>query len=227
LRLTLWRWRTLLRWFVRGVPSAEIAREMRLDRKRVLRALMVTRQAMMRASPVDDRRRTGTEIAAVSREEERPSASLQKSARPPRSRFAVLGLYPAEGQAWAEVVPDAEAEQLGSTLRDRNGPSVIPPGLQRYTAVVYRGRFYRLTESGADRAPFGHIEAFWAYLQRQLRAKGGIRRERLGLYLAEFAWRYNHRKLSPAEQVRELLTLIRQPVEVEKQDFPYSGSPRN
>ena len=62
----------------------------------------------------------------------------------------------------------------------------------------------------AARAPFGPLEAFWAYLQRQLRATGGIRRERLGLYLAAFAWRYNHRTVPPPEQVQELLELIRQ-----------------
>jgi len=73
---------------------------------------------------------------------------------------------------------------------------------------VYRGRLYRNAEADAERAPFGQIEAFWAYLQRQLRAKGGIRRERLTLYLAEYAWRYNHRRLSPGEQVRELLSLV-------------------
>jgi hypothetical protein len=216
LRLTLRRWRALLRWFVRGVPSAEIARETRLDRKRVLRALMVLRRALMRSAPADVRRVTDMKIAPVPRGGERQRASPQQSAKPPRSRFAVLGLFRVDGHAWAEVIPDAEAEELGGTLRDRNGPSITPPGLRRYAAVVYRGRFYRLAESGAGRAPFGHIEAFWAYLQRQLRAKGGIRRERLGLYLAEFAWRYNHRKLSPAEQVRELLTLIRQPTQVDK-----------
>ena len=60
----------------------------------------------------------------------------------------------------------------------------------------------------AERVPFGPIEAFWAYLKRQLRARGGIRRERLDLYLASFAWRYEHRKLPPAAQVEELLNLI-------------------
>lgn len=211
LRLTLRRWRALLRWFVRGAPSAEIARETRLDRKRVLRALMVIRRAVMRSAPANVRRVTDMEIAPVPRAGERQRASPQKSAKPPRRRFAALGLSAAHGYAWAEVVPGGEAEQLGRTLRERNSrQSIVWPGLHRYTAVVYRGRFYRLAESGAGRAPFGQIEAFWAYLQRQLRAKGGIRRERLGLYLAEFAWRYNHRKLSPAEQVGELLTLIRQ-----------------
>jgi transposase-like protein len=74
--------------------------------------------------------------------------------------------------------------------------------------VVYRGRLHRLESSGA-RAPFGQIEAFWAFLQRQLRSTGGIRRERLGLYLAAFAWRYNHRKLPRDQQVSALLAMLR------------------
>ena len=81
-------------------------------------------------------------------------------------------------------------------------------------AVVYRGRLYRLSESGAARVPFGPIEAFWSYVQRQLRAKGGIRRERLDLYLASFSWRYNHRKVPPADQVQQLLQLVAGPHEV-------------
>lgn len=156
---------------------------------------------------------TETEIARGSRAGERHRVSPQKSAKPLQPRFAVLGLYAAHGRVGAEVIPDGEAEQLGCMLRGGNRlQSIARSGLHQYTAVVYRGRLHRLAESGGGRAPFGQIEAFWAYLQRRLRAKGGIRRVRLGLYLAEFAWRYNHRKLSPAEQVRELLTLIRQPI---------------
>jgi hypothetical protein len=39
-------------------------------------------------------------------------------------------------------------------------------------------------------------------------SKGGIRRRRLGLYLAEYSWRYNHRKMTPRDQIRELFRLI-------------------
>src|SRR5438093_10374864 len=51
LRLTAHAWKELLSWFVRGAPSAQIARETRLDRKRVLRALTSVRQAIMRTAP--------------------------------------------------------------------------------------------------------------------------------------------------------------------------------
>ena len=37
------------------------------------------------------------------------------------------------------------------------------------------------------------LEGFWGYLKRRLAAKGGIRKERLPLYLAEYVWRYNLR----------------------------------
>ena len=185
LRLSPRQWREVLRWFVRGATSAEIAAETGLDRKRVLRALMIVRQTLLRS---EQGNRAG-------------------AARP--SRSALIGVRVSSGRASAEVVPHAEAEPLERWLRKRaHGHVPAPRNPRRYMAVVYRGRLYRLADSGPERVPFGPIEAFWAAVQRQLRAKGGIRRERLDLYLASFAWRYNRRQLPPAEQVQELLSMI-------------------
>jgi transposase len=208
LRLAAPAWRELLQWFVRGAPSAQIAHETRLDRKRVLRALTAVRQAIMHSVPHTVRR--GAEVASGSSAKERRDVAPQKTATHRTPRFSAIGLYLAHGLVGAEVIPDAEAEQLGPTLRGRRTRQLIaPPDLQRYAAVVYRGRFYRFA-AGHPEVGFGRIEAFWGYLQRNLRAKGGIRRERLELYLAEYVWRYNHRHLSPLEQLRELLKLIRE-----------------
>jgi hypothetical protein len=130
-------------------------------------------------------------------------------AEPRRSRSPTLGLQASDRFAWAQVVPDVDADELARLLRDRKGEgSIEGPVVGRYAAVVSGGRLYRLNDSAAN-APFGHVESFWAYLQRRLRAKGGIRRQRLGLYLAEYAWRYNNRRLTPSEQLRELMKAIR------------------
>ena len=196
LRLSAAEWRAVLEWFVRGAPSAEIARETGLDRKRVLRALLVVRQAMLRSTAAQLRR---------------PTRAAERSHADGRQRAAALGLHVNNGDAWADVISDAEAEQLGRRLRERKNRQSLSGSGSPYAAVVYRGRLYRVDHANLDRTPFGRVEAFWAYLQRQLRSKGGIRRERLGLYLADFAWRYNHRKLARSEQVRQLLTLIRGP----------------
>jgi len=187
LRLSRPQWRAVLRWFVRDATSAGIAGETGLERKRVLRALLIVRRALLRAA------HDGT----------------HKSAAPRAAHAALIGLRLSHGRALAEVVPHAEAEPLIRWLRRRRDGHAHPPrNARRYMAVVYRRRLYRLAETGAERVPFGPIEGFWAYLQRQLRAKGGIRRERLDLYLASFSWRYNHRKVAPAGQVQELLRLI-------------------
>ena len=54
------------------------------------------------------------------------------------------------------------------------------------------------------------LEGFWGYCKRRLAAKGGIRRERLPLYLAEYVWRYNHRRLSIDQQTTQLMRLLQQ-----------------
>jgi hypothetical protein len=197
-----------LRWFVRGGPSLDIARETRLDRKRVLRALTIVRVAIRRSFPADVRRALNYEPVAASRRMRLPRHRQQKPKRGP----ATLGLAVGHGREWVEVVPATAVEELSRALR---GGRLVGQSLsrqfERYAAVVYRGRLYRLRESPAGATmPFGRIEAFWAYLQRQLRAKGGIRRERLALYLAEYVWRYHHRHVPPADQARKLVTLIRQ-----------------
>ena len=54
------------------------------------------------------------------------------------------------------------------------------------------------------------LEGFWGSVKRRLAAKGGIRRERLPLYIAEYVWRYNHRHWSTTQQVKALAHLLKQ-----------------
>ncbi len=115
LRLSGSEWRRLLRWFVLGHSAEVIAQEARLHQQRVLRALLLVRQAMVRD---------------------------------------------------------------------------IPPLF-----------------SGMVEVDETYVGGRWRN-KRRLAAKGGIRRERLPLYLAEYVWRYNHRRLSGPEQVKTLLKLL-------------------
>jgi hypothetical protein len=210
-------WRRLLQWFVRGAPSASIAREAHLDRKRVLRALAVVRQRITQEAPpgvrhaLEELEHHVTEHPEVETPPAEPSATTPPK-RPSR-RSAVLGLYADHGQVWADVVPAGEASELRNQLR--RPPHQLNPanGTSRYAALVYRGRLHRVAPpdpaTEPAQQPFGLVASFWSYLQRQLRTKGGIRLERLDMYLAEWAWRYNHRRQSATEQLRELLQITR------------------
>ena len=93
---------------------------------------------------------------------------------------------------------------------------VCSDSLHLYTGVAAAGYVHRLVDHtvGEFTDHAGHhingLEGFWGYLKRRLAAKGGIRRERLPLYVAEYVWRYNHRRMSPDQQVTQLLKLLRE-----------------
>jgi transposase-like protein len=53
------------------------------------------------------------------------------------------------------------------------------------------------------------IEGFWGYLKRNLASIGGIRRDRLPLFIGEFVWRFNYRYLSHDQRVERLLKLLK------------------
>jgi transposase-like protein len=131
------------------------------------------------------------------------------------SKQAVFGILCRGGQVWAEIVPNVEAKTLLPLLRQRVtiGSTVCSDTFSSYTGVAARGYVHRLVDHSqvfSDRhgSHINGLEGFWGYLKRRLASKGGIRRERLSLYLAEYVWRYNHRSLPVKEQVNQLLKLL-------------------
>ena len=218
LRLTPSQWRRLLRWFLLGHSAQVIAQESILERQRVLRALLLVRQAMTRDIPlvfsgvveVDE-----TYLGGAWRNKRRSQRAQGTLRGRGTTKQAVFGVLARGGQVWAEVVPNVEAKTLLPLLRQRvaQGSVVCSDTFASYTGVAAGGYIHRLVDhqqAFSDRQG-GHVnglEGFWGYLKRRLAAKGGIRRERLPLYLAEYVWRYNHRRHSRREQLQQLLKLL-------------------
>lgn len=63
-------------------------------------------------------------------------------------------------------------------------------------------------EYGRGQVHTNNIEGFWGLLKRRLKTTGGIRRDRLHLYLAEEVWRFNNRQDTEDAQVERLLCLL-------------------
>jgi hypothetical protein len=163
------------------MSSSQIAEETGLERKRVLRALTLTRQAIAGAQVVSRTRAA------------------------PRNR-PLIGIGLERGCARAVVVSEVQAAAIQEAIQTGRWHADVKA---RYDAVVWKGRFYRLRPA-AHGAGIGELESFWSYLRQRLRAKGGIRRERLGLYLAEYTWRYNRRTVPLNDQVGELLGMLQE-----------------
>ncbi len=131
------------------------------------------------------------------------------------SKQPVFGIYARNGIVWAELVDDTKARTLQSLIAKqvRHGSTICSDTWKGYTGIATKGYVHRLVDHSREfsngKAHINGLEGFWGYLKRQLAAKGGIRRERLTLYLGEYVWRYNNRKLSVNEQVNKLMKLLK------------------
>jgi transposase len=219
LHLSVAEWKKLLRWFLLGLSSEVIAREANLGKGRVLRALILVREVMVRDIPpvfegiveIDETYLGG------SWKNKRKSTRAQGSKRGRgTSKQAAFGILCRNGKVWAEVVPDVGANTLIPLLRKQvaKGSIVCSDTFRSYTGVAARGYVHRLVKHDQQEyvdAQGNHInglEGFWGYLKRKLVAKGGIRRERLPLYLAEYVWRYNHRNMEIKDQIKLILSML-------------------
>lgn len=170
---------------MRDAPVDAIARETGVHRKRVLRALTVVRTAIHRALA----------------DEDMPPALLAATETPP-----VIGIRFDAGEPLAEPVLSIDPRALRQRDRSVTDLRERLPALAPYAAIVWRNQL-RWTGELTD-AERSDISAFWAFVRRQLTSRGGRRRERLGLFLAEFTWRYRTRRQPVELRTREILRLI-------------------
>jgi transposase-like protein len=132
------------------------------------------------------------------------------------TKQAVFGILCRNGHVWAEIVPNVEADTLLPLLKQRvvTGAIVCSDTFKSYTGIAARGYVHRLVKHEQQEYSDGRgnhingLEGFWGYLKRMLAAKGGIRKERLSLYLAEYVWRYNQRGLKTGDKIKCILPLI-------------------
>ncbi len=223
LRLPLYlsrkEWVKILKWFLRGISSPGISYETGINRWRILRALTKVRLVMSCDIPavfsgtieIDE-----TYIGGQWKNKRKNQRKSQSKRGRGTLKTPVFGILCRGGKVWAKVVPDVEAKTLMPLIRRRvkQGSIICSDTWKSYTGIAAKGYVHRLVEHSKGEYSDKHgnhingLEGFWGYLKRRLAAKGGIRRIRLPLYLAEYVWRYNHRHLTIKQQVDKLLNLL-------------------
>ncbi len=127
-----------------------------------------------------------------------------------------FGILCRDGAVWAEIVSGVEAIDLQPRIEKqvKKGSTVCSDTWRGYTGIARKGYVHRLVNHSKNEYSdkqgnhINGLEGFWGYLKRRLSAKGGIRRKKLHLYLGEYVWRYNHRKLSFKERENLLFKLL-------------------
>lgn len=120
----------------------------------------------------------------------------------PISKTPIIGILAKDDFVFAKIL-NIEPAELKIFLKN---PIEKAEEWMKNFAIAHKSSFYRLLPK--QRQEIDVLEVFWGYLKRKLSSKGGIRKEKLPLYLAEYVWRFNHRKLKLKEQEEALLKLI-------------------
>ncbi len=217
------QWKEIITWFLLEQSSQNIAIRARFDRKRVLRALTWIRRALAKDVPEIFSGTVEVDETYVGGHWKNKRKSIRaKGTKRGRGtkKQPVFGILCRNGEVWAEIVENVEVETLQPLISSKvkTGSIVCSDMWRAYTGIASRGFVHRLVNHGDREYSDGkgnHInglEGFWGYLKRKLAAKGGIRREKLFLYLGEYVWRYNHRKESDKLKMKRILELLEKEV---------------
>lgn len=211
----------LLKWFLRCQSIDVVIEETGISKYKVLKVLNRTRQVMAHDIPeifegiieVDE-----TYLGGQKKNKRKSQLRKEKETfgRESKRGFGttkqpVFGILARSGKVFAKLVDDVEAEDLIPIIEKtvKKGAKICSDTCRAYTGLAT----HRTVEHGEKEYVKGknHInglEGFFGYLKRQLVSRGGIRRERLPYYLAEYVWRYNYRELPVEKQIQRLLNLV-------------------
>jgi transposase len=213
------QWKEIIRWFLLEQSGLNISLKTRVERKRILRALTIIRTSLTKDVPeifsgtveVDE-----TYLGGQWKNKRRTIRDQGSKRGRGTKKQPVFGILCRNGTVWAEVVDDVGAETLQPLISKKvsTGSIVCSDTWKAYTGIASRGYVHRLVNHGENQYSDGkgnHInglEGFWGYLKRKLVSKGGIRREKLPLYLGEYVWRYNHRNENDNVKVKRIIKLL-------------------
>lgn len=130
----------------------------------------------------------------------------------------VIGLFDQKsGKVAATLIPKVEWRPIHSFLKERarRGIKLYTDTYSAYHPAKRNGYDYKVVdhvhgEYARGEVTVNHIESFWGYMKRRFKVTGGLRRNRLNLYLGEWVWRYNHRLHSREAKVKRLLNLLKE-----------------
>jgi len=226
LRLSKREWRRLVKLFLLGVNSPTLSAELKKSLAVVNKALRIIRLIMHKDVPKDVFSGTvevdETYLGGQKKNKRKSQLKRDKEVYGKESKRGfgttkqpVFGILCRSGKVYAKLVDNTEAKELLPiiTKKIKSGTRICSDTWRAYTGLATKGYVHRTVEHRKKEYTKGknHInglEGFWGYLKRKLASKGGIRRKYFYLFLAEYVWRYNYKKLRIKQKTDRLLKQI-------------------
>lgn len=196
--------RQIIQEFLLEHPTNTILFRLNISKYKLLKILTLLRLVMAKDTPAA--------IKPLANQDRVIKLNLPKDAL---NNF-IFGVIQEKNKIWVETIPFSEVIKTGLVIdaRAKKKP-IIPPELwNNYTGLIINNRINRRPETGNKKTlkksnyNISGLESFWGYLKRKLAFKGGIRQEKLPLYIGEHTWKYNNRDLSFLDREKLLFKLI-------------------
>lgn len=141
-----------------------------------------------------------------------------------KTKQPIIGIIERYNSFFAQIIPPNQEKEIKILIKNNSLPYCI--SLKRYCGIVLKDYLYRFPWK-KEKRKISSLENFWGYLKRKLSAKGGIRKDKLQLYLKEYSWRYNHKKISLKEKEKILLNIVFNYFESTNKSIPKKDSEVN
>lgn len=214
------KWKKVIFWLLLEQPIRGIEEQTGISHYSVSKAVKTLRAVMIKDIPgVFSGTVEVDETYLGGQKKNKRKSQLRKEPESKRgfgtTKQPVFGILTRQGKVFAKLVDDTEAIDLLPiiTKRVRAGSRVCSDTWRAYTGLAAKGYVHRTVEHGEKEYARGRnhingLEGFWGYLKRKLAAKGGVKRKYLPLFLGEYVWRYNYRKLGVKLQTNRLLKKV-------------------
>lgn len=132
-------------------------------------------------------------------------------------KLPIVGLFCRDsGQVFVDVEPKKlDVAYILQIIQERVvvGSRIYTDGFKMYRGISKFGYVHEFVDHAGDEYVRGdvhtnNIEGFWGIMKRKMGCIGGMRRDRLHLFVGEIAWKFNHRKEPLKEQERALFALV-------------------
>ena len=213
-------WKQCIQIFLRERTIQRIVEETRIHHSRVEKMVMCLRACMEKDMPLllqGTVEMDETYIGGQRKNKRLHIRRIQAKRGHGTDKLPIVGLFSrVSGEVYVEVLErKLDIKKIFEIIEKLTElhTKIYTDGFKMYRGLKQRGYSHEYVDHDDGELVRGevhtnNIEGFWGILKRRLSCIGGMRRTNLHFFVAEIAWKFNHRKLSLAAQEVFLFNLI-------------------
>ena len=176
--------REIISEFILDASIETISKKVQISKYKLIKILTTLRKLMVVDFPEELKKILKIEPVILTKNKRRP----------------IIGIFSYKDRIFAKILTEFKPKEIKNFFEGKKNEPIEE--WQKNFGIIYNNKLYRL-------APKEDVLAsFWEYLKSKLGSRGGIRRDRLPLYLGEYVWKFNYRQESLKKREERLLNLL-------------------